>query len=251
MRRVQILPAFAVVLALFGLYSPNLCAQTRDADRSQPQAQDQRPHPDGAPLPSKDPDVPRQPTTPSLLTPLAPQTESETYRPITPRQRLRWFLTDTIGPQHLAGGAITSAFGTALDRPKEYGPHWGGFGDRFGVRLTGVATGNAMEASIGALWGEDPRYFRVPGKPFGVRVRNVAKQTFIARQREGAYAPAYARFTAVVGNNFLSNEWRPTSEANTHDALIRTGEGFLGRMAANAFEEFWPDVKSRLSHHGN
>jgi hypothetical protein len=176
---------------------------------------------------------------PSLLTPLKPQIKDNVYVPITNRQRLRWFLTNTIGPQHLAGGVITSAFGTAVDRPKEYGPGWAGFGDRYGMRLTGIVTGNAMEASIGTLWGEDPRYFRVPDQPLKARVRNIVRLTFVARRGDGNFAPAYARYIAVSGNNFLSN---------THDAVLRTLEGFAGRMASNAFEEFWPDLKSRVFH---
>lgn len=183
---------------------------------------------------------------PSLLTPLKHETELAPYVPINARQRLRWFITYTIGPSHLAGGTISSAFGTALDRPKEYGPSWGGFADRFGMRLTGVSTGNAMEATAGALWGEDPRYFREPRKSFGRRVRSVVAQTFLARHRDGNFAPAYARYIAVPGNNFLSNTWRVHSEANVHDAILRTGDGFAARMASNAFEEFWPDVKTHV-----
>ena len=72
---------------------------------------------------------------PSLLTPLKPVTVNAAYQPITSRQRLRWFLTNTIGPPHLVGGLFTSAFGTAVDRPKEYGPGWAGFGDRYGMGL--------------------------------------------------------------------------------------------------------------------
>lgn len=185
---------------------------------------------------------------PSLLAPLKPETKGNVYVPITPRQRLRWFLTNSIGPPHLAAGVITSAFGTAVDRPKEYGPGWAGFGDRYGMRLTGVVTGNAMEASIGTLWGEDPRYFRLPNEPFKARVRNIIKLTFVARRADGSFSPAYARYIADSGNNFLSNEWRVDSEANNHDAVIRTLEGFAGRMASNAFEEFWPDVKTRVFH---
>jgi hypothetical protein len=185
---------------------------------------------------------------PSLLTPLKPTTEDDTYHPITGRQRLRWFLTNTIGPPHLVGGLFTSAFGTAVDRPKEYGPGWAGFGDRYGIRLTGIVTGNAIEASTGALWGEDPRYFRVPGEPFQRRILNAVLLTFEARRRDGHFAPAYARYIAISGNNFLSNTWRVDSEANTHDAVIRTVDGFAGRFASNLFEEFWPDIKNLAFH---
>jgi hypothetical protein len=186
---------------------------------------------------------------PSLLTPLAPQEKNVPYRPITNRQRLRWFLTNTIGPPHLTGGVISSAFGTALNRPVEYGPGWTGFGDRFGMRLTGVSTGNAIEASIGMIWEEDPRYFRVPNEPFKIRLRNVVKQTFYARRNDATFDPAYARFVAIVGNNVLSNTWRVQSQANIRNASVRSLEGLAGRMASNAFEEFWPDLKSYVFHH--
>lgn len=185
---------------------------------------------------------------PSLLTPLKLTREDDIYHPITSRQRLRWFLTNTIGPPHLVGGLFTSAFGTAVDRPKEYGPGWAGFGDRYGIRLTGIVTGNAIEASTGALWGEDPRYFRVPDEPFKRRIGNAVKLTFVARRRDGHFAPAYARYIAIPGNNFLSNTWRVDSEANAHDAVIRTVDGFAGRLASNLFEEFWPDIKNFAFH---
>jgi hypothetical protein len=148
----------------------------------------------------------------------------------------------------LGGGIFSAAVGTALNRPKEYGPGWGGFGDRFGMRLTGISTGNAMEAAVGSFWGEDPRYFAASTEPIRRRALNVVKQTFEARRRGGNFAPAYARYFAVTGNNFLSNTWRTDSEANVHDALIRTAEGFAGRMAANAYEEFWPQVRNHFFH---
>jgi hypothetical protein len=106
---------------------------------------------------------PAQPDAqPSLMTPLKPQPASAPYQPITRRERVRWVLTNSIGPAHLIGGIFSAGFGTALDRPEEDGTHWAGFGERFGMRLTSIVPGNIMEAGIGEFWGEDPRYFRVP-----------------------------------------------------------------------------------------
>ncbi len=164
------------------------------------------------------------------------------YDPITPRQSLRWFVTNTAGPQTLAGGFFESAFGTALNRPSEYGPHWGGFADRYGMRMTRVAAGNAIEAGVGRILHEDPRYFCVPGRPLKARIGNVIKLTFAVRAGDNSFRPALSRSMAIFGNNFLPDTWRVHSEANTRDALLRTSEGFAGRMAANAFEEFWPDI---------
>ena len=179
----------------------------------------------------------------TLLTPPRPQTLNAPYHPITPRQSLRWFITNTTGPAYLAGGLFWAAVGTAADRPKEHGPHWDGFAARYGLRKSVVVTGNAIEASAGLILREDPRYFRMPDGPFNARVKNVVRLTFTARREDGGFGPAYARYTAVLGSNFLSNTWRPPSGANTQNALARASFSFAGRMAANAFEEFWPDIK--------
>ena len=170
------------------------------------------------------------------------------YTPITGKQRLLWFVKFSAGPQSLAAGVFSAAIGTGLDRPKEYGPHWNGFGSRYGMRLTGGVTGNAMEASLGAIWGEDPRYSRATGQPLGGRVKHFILMTFVARRRDGDLEPAYARYVATAGNNFLSNTWREPSESTTGAALERTALGFAGRMGSNAFQEFWPDVVQHVFH---
>lgn len=191
------------------------------------------------------------PSSLSVFNPVKPQRLEETYYPITPSQRLRWFMTGTVGPAHLAGVAFVSACGTAVNRPGEYGPHWTGFAERLGIGVAGSAVGNAMEASGGIVLREDPRYFRVPQQPFRARVGNVVRLTFLARSRNDGLKPAYARYVGVFGGNLLSNTWRVPSEANAQDALLRSSEGLAGRMAANAFGEFWPDLKKYFFYKRN
>ncbi|MEQ1353603.1 MAG: hypothetical protein ABLT11_06265, partial [Candidatus Acidiferrum sp.] len=180
----------------------------------------------------------------SSLTPSA----QEPYVPISGKERAKWFVKATVGPQSLAAGLFTSGINTARDKPVEYGPGWEGFGKRYGMRLTGVATSSAIETSLGSIWGEDPRYFRTSGQSFGKRVRNVVIMTFMAKRADGYLAPAYARYTAIVGGNFLSNTWRADSEATSTAALRRAALGVVGRMTADAFKEFWPDL-ARVIHH--
>jgi hypothetical protein len=148
-----------------------------------------------------------------------------------------------VGPQTLAVGLLSAGLGTTRNAPEEYGGSFDGFAKRYGMRLTGVSTGNAMEAGFGALWGEDPRYFSTYRLPLPGRVRNVITRTFLAHNREGQLMPAYSRYIATPGNNFLSNTWRADSEANTRAALVRTLWGFVGLMGKNAVTEFWPDIR--------
>jgi hypothetical protein len=172
------------------------------------------------------------------------------YQSPTTIDRLKWFTVTTAGPLSLLGvGPISSGWGTMLDKPKEYGTQWEGFGQRYGMRLTGLSTGNAMEASLGALWGEDPRYFPSPRRGFGPRSKYVIRSAFLAPCRDGQWHPAYARFVGNVGSSFLSNTWRAPSENGTGRALIRVVWGVLGDMAGNAYAEFWPDVRRKVFHH--
>jgi len=169
------------------------------------------------------------------------------YKPATTQDKLRWFVSSTVSPSRLfLAGPISAGWGTLRDVPSEYGTHWDGFGKRNGMRLTGVATGNLIEATLGSAWGEDPRYFRLGRGGLGKRAKYVVKTTFLAPDRSGRWRPAYARYIGNVGNNFLSNTWRADSEANTSNAIVRCVWGVLGRMTSDAFAEFWPDIKRKV-----
>lgn len=172
------------------------------------------------------------------------------YHPVTPKQRVTWFVVSTAGPTSLLfTGPLSAGLGTARDAPPEYGPHWEGFAKRYGMRLTGVSVGNAMEAGLGAIWGEDPRYFRSPRRGFGNRVLYVIKASFAAPYGDGQWHPAYARYIGIVGNNFLSNTWRVPSENTTGKASLRCAYGVAAEIGSNALLEFWPDVTRKVFHH--
>src|SRR5678816_1267388 len=100
-------------------------------------------------------------------------TTNRTYTPITGKQRIDWAVKSTVGVKSLAvAGVLSAGWGTIFNEPPEYGTQFDGFAKRYGMRLTGVSTGNAIEASLGTIWGEDPRYFRVPEERFWGRVGN-------------------------------------------------------------------------------
>jgi hypothetical protein len=139
---------------------------------------------------------------------------------------------------------------TFRDRPREAGTHWEGFGERYGVSVSTNALGNAMEAGIGAAWGEDPRYQRDgTGASLKSRLGHVVEWTVLAPNRDGELRPAYARFIAISGTSYISNAWREPSDTDTEHTLGRIAFGMLGHMGSNAFDEFWPDTKKKLFHH--
>jgi hypothetical protein len=152
----------------------------------------------------------------------------------------------TAGAKSLGVGVVSAGWGTWRNEPEEYDMHWEGFAKRYGMRLTGVATGNAIEAGLGKVLHEDPRYFPSDLDSKWLRIWNAAKMTVMARRDDGRSAPAYARYTGIAGNNLLSNTWRPSSESTAHAALTRTALGFTGRFAGNLFDEFRTHIHRKV-----
>lgn len=163
-------------------------------------------------------------------------------------QRFAWFVDSTIGTGSLVAGAIGAGFAAGIGTRDERGGA-NGFVGRYEMHLAEASAGNALEAASGAIWGEDPRYFRAPPESFGKRVRNVIRMTFVAYRGDGHVAPAYARYIGIAGGSFLANYWEPGGAASLHDAALCALGGFLGRMGGNAFQEFWPSVKPHLARH--
>ena len=96
----------------------------------------------------------------------------------------------------MAGVAFVSAGGTAVNRPWEYGPHWRGFGDRFGTGETYVF---CCERRVGGLSPRTPATLgsrctltadHVPQRTHpifcAICVRACAKCVNLLRRREGS-----------------------------------------------------------------
>ncbi len=174
----------------------------------------------------------------SLMLPPFARAE-EAGEPLSTAIRVRWFAKATVGPGSLSAGLVSAGWGTARNRPREYGPHWEGFGKRYGTWLSTNAASNALEAGLGAAWGEDPRYVHSIDKRFWNRIGHAGRLTFMAYRANGTMAPAYARYSGMAGSNFLSNTWRVQSENTVGAAVTRTALGFAGKFASNVFEEFF------------
>jgi len=177
-----------------------------------------------------------EPDTPAL------SATSSQAAPLTLSARYRWAALSSVSASKLAGYSISSAWSTMTNKPVEYGPHWDGYAKRFGIRAANGATGTMMEASLGALWNEDPRYVRASGQPLKSRLAHVVKMTFLARNQNGDLMPAYARYISVPANSYMTNAWRADSEADAHHAVARIPMAFLNRAIGNVFAEFWPDA---------
>jgi hypothetical protein len=169
------------------------------------------------------------------------------YVPVDGDQRVTWIVDGTIGPRSLfVVGPLGALWQTAFNQPSEWQQSWSGFGKRYVEREADVAISNTIEAGLGAIWGEDPRYIKSGRRGIGTRARYAVKTTFLAQRRDGHLAPAWGRFAGNTVNNLIENAWLPPSVTTPGQTVLRCALGLLTRMGGNAWEEFWPDVRRLL-----
>ena len=169
------------------------------------------------------------------------------YTPITPEQRITWIVDGAVGPRSLVVvGPLGAAWQTGFNQPEEWGRTWSGFGKRYLQREADVAISNSLEAGVGALWGEEPRYIRVGRGTIGARARYAIRTAFVTQRPDGRLAPAWGRYVGNTVNNVIENAWLPPSATTPTQTIVRSAMGFLTRIGGNDWEEFWPDVARHL-----
>lgn len=169
---------------------------------------------------------------------------AQNYEPLTGEQRALWFAKSTYGPRSLLiSGPITAAFRTQSNRPEEWGPHWDGFGRRYGARLVNNTVTNGVEGLFGAAVGEDPRYFRLGQGSTGRRLGHALKMTVLSRTNDGSYRFGSAKAAGIVSGAYAQKLWMPDSVTSNRDCAARVGGGYAGRLISNLFREFSPEFR--------
>ena len=184
----------------------------------------------------------------ALAQKLPPGTSATNYTPATASDRVSYIVLGTVGPQSLGVGVLAASWNTAFNTPEEWGQSWEGWGKRYLQREADVTISNSIEAGLGAIWGEDPRYIPSGRKGIWPRARYSMKTVFLGQYRDGHLGVAYGRIASNVFNNLIENTWLPPSATTWQATTTRALEGFLGRLGGNLWAEFWPDAKRRFFH---
>ena len=183
----------------------------------------------------------------SAQTPVTAVAPDSPPPPMTGKERIDWVVAGNASLRSLAAGVVIAGWDTAVNTPPEWRRTWDGYGKRYMTREVDLAVANSMEAGLGMLWDEDPRYFRAAHGPLKARIGHALRETFMARRHDGEI-PAYGRYTANVAGVFIGNLYRPPSASTAGNTTISIAESFVGKSLANLWEEFWPDVVRRVHH---
>jgi len=180
-------------------------------------------------------------TPPAIATDAAPTS-------IAPSERVAWVTNSITGPQSLMAGAVVAGTETMIPYPSEWKRSVAGFGRRYAARDAAIGISNGVEASLGALWGEDPRYFECHCNGLVHRAAHAAKLSVLAAHSDGHVRPAWGRYVGTVTSNSVQNAWLPASARTWQQIVLREAGAVSGRFVGNFWAEFWPDVRRRFTH---
>ena len=166
-------------------------------------------------------------------------------RPITTQQRREWVAEGILAPKSLGTGVMIGTWQTAIGSPKEWQGS-SGFTKRVLTSQADNGISKGIEASLGMLWGEDPRSTPSGRHSIGSRLGYAMKTVVLAPRHDGHLAPAWGRFAGTVGSNVVKNAWLPSRMTTPKGTAGRVATGLLGRLATNVWEEFGPDLRRRL-----
>jgi hypothetical protein len=176
-----------------------------------------------------------------------PSATSDSYVPIRGDERINWIIGETVGPSSLAIGVIKAGFRISLRAPTRWGFSQTGFWKRLENREIDVGLSNSIEAGLGAVWGEEPRYVRSHRSGIWPRFAYASKTVLETQRTDGHLAPAWGRYAGNVLNNAIERIWLPSSRTTWQRTTLDVSSGFLTRWGGNLWREFWPDVHDRIT----
>jgi len=162
------------------------------------------------------------------------------------KEKLGHYIGATYGPTAIGFSIIGAGLSQAIDSVPEWGQGMEGYAKRFGSRYANKIVQNSIEALVGIILDEDPRYVSSNRQGLWRRSWNATRQLFLTNKDSGGKRSAYSKIIAIGGALYISRRWHPESERRLNNYLS-AGAVCLGMEAAkNLFAEFWPDLRHRL-----
>jgi hypothetical protein len=170
--------------------------------------------------------------------------------PLTVRQKGLLAEHGITDPFNLITIAGFSAITIATNSHTAYGPGFEGFATLFGYSLVGEIQGEFVGTfAIPVLTHEDPRYHRLPGRPFGRRLEHAIVHTYVTQHDNGSLMPNYSVLLGYPIGNEVANLYVPGLQTNGSATAERIAVGIATDPVGALIAEFLPDVAKHIHVH--
>jgi hypothetical protein len=168
--------------------------------------------------------------------------------PLTPRQKGKLAIRNTIDPYNFATIALISGISVAQDPNSAYGPGFPGFGRNFGVAYCETAVGEFFGTFlVPSIAHQDPHYHRLPNASYPRRTIHAITQVLWTQSDYGRGMPNYSTIFATAIGDGLGNLYVPGRDTSFGAWAARYGTAIATDPIDNFITEFLPDVARRIN----
>jgi hypothetical protein len=169
-------------------------------------------------------------------------------RPLTPSEKFRMAIQDSVNPFEFAEAAVKAEYYRGTNPQKKIGYGGVGYLKQFGASYLDEVSGNMFGTFLyPSLLHQDPRYFRKGDGPIAGRIAYALSRVFVTRNDAGGKQFNASRVLGSASSTILSNAYYPPRARGVGITLGNIGWSLLGNGASNIFKEFWPDIAQRLA----
>jgi len=167
--------------------------------------------------------------------------------PLTVGEKAHLALRDITDPFNLLTIAGTSAITIGADSHTAFGPGMRGYGYNVGTSLGQDVTGEFIGTfAVCSIFRQDPRYFRMPNRPWPRRLLHAVGHVVVAQGDNGKRIPNYANLITAAASAEISNLYVPGLATDGVSTTKRIFTGFLTEPIGTIVAEFLPDFASRI-----
>ena len=175
---------------------------------------------------------------------------SSPHPALSPRQKAFLALRDIEDPFNLITIVGYSGIVVASNAHTAYGPGFKGWGRLTGYSFVEDAQGETFGTFlIPTIVHQDPRYYRMPGKPIGRRILHAIAHTYVSRHDDGSPMPNYATLLTYPISAELSNLYVPGIAVDGKSTAERIALGIGTNPVGDIVAEFLPDIAKRIHIH--
>ena len=168
--------------------------------------------------------------------------------PLAADDKFTVYLKRTYGTGALLKSGAMAGISQARNRPAEWGQGWNAYGARFRSSMGQRAVSNTISFGVGALRGEDPRYFPSGQTSTSARIGSALAQTFVVHTDHGGRTVAIGRIAGAFGGGFVSRTWQPGDHGIIRPGFQSGALSLASGAVSNVIREFWPGIKKHLHH---
>ena len=179
-----------------------------------------------------------QETEPTTTATTTTQTTNQEYVFPTSRERLKRYISDTVGPMRLLRTGASAGVGQWRDEPEEWGQGMKGYGKRYASAFGRNVIQQSVTYGLDEAFDLDTGFVKSKREGFFPRLKDALMQNVTSRTKSGKRVISVPKFAGVYTGAIVATEtWYP-ERYSYKDGLRHGTTTLLTGFGINVMKEF-------------